>query len=128
RPPWGLLAAWLLPALLLPAAGMHHVEEYVAVAAPALMMIAAIGLLRAAGLMRSMLSLCGLRRDSSVDRLEGAFAVTHLLVIGLLNAQVLFMLFSVDVSNSRVISGRPLKSLQEQLHKEGDPLPREDLA
>ncbi|MFQ5590092.1 MAG: hypothetical protein ACE5HE_02910 [Phycisphaerae bacterium] len=119
--PWGLVAVWVLPAVLATAFGNNHMNEYLAVSFPPLTMVASIGVLRAAGLTRSLLVPLRIPRFRGEDRLEGAFAVSHVIVLAIVDLTLLILLVSLDASHSRSMNGRVLTSMRAQLRKPGEP-------
>lgn len=113
--PWRLLLIWMVPTLLLMAAGAYHAEEYVAVALPPLMILASIGALRAALLLRLVFVRFGLPRQAPADRLERSFAITHVLVFCMLNVFLFTVLLWKDPDGGRTLGGRSVASARAQL-------------
>ncbi|MBN2473882.1 MAG: DUF2723 domain-containing protein [Pirellulales bacterium] len=114
--PWRFLLTWLLPTVLLMAAGTYHAEEYAAVAVPGLTILAAMGILRAALWMRLAIARFGVPRPAGGgDRLEQTFAVTHVLVFCALNVFLFTVLMWKDPNGSRILGGRRVTSTRAQI-------------
>jgi hypothetical protein len=121
RTPWGLLLVWVLPGLLLMAAGAYHAEEYVAVTLPPLILFTAFGTFRAVRLTRSFVARFGLPRQAPVDRLDRAFSITHVLVFCGLNVLLFTAFLFTDPSGSRTLVGRRVSSAEVRIGRATHP-------
>jgi hypothetical protein len=124
--PRGLLCVWILPTILLVPAGVHHIEEYAAVAAPPLLLLAVRGLLQLAMLVVALGGRLGWVLEMRAPELRTIHVLTHVVVVVVLNGGIGLLLVSLGPSESRTLAGRALTSMRSQLDKLG--LSREERA